>query len=140
MKAHLTRRYLFSASHRLHAETLTDEQNRLTYGKCNNPHGHGHNYTLEVTVSGQVSPETGMVCNLVNLDEAVRRTILDRFDHQNLNCLKDFAGLVPTTENLTEIIYNILQQSFHAAHLERVRIEETLMNSFEYGGGAEPRH
>jgi 6-pyruvoyltetrahydropterin/6-carboxytetrahydropterin synthase len=139
MKAHLTRRYLFSASHRLHAETLTDEQNRSTYGKCNNPHGHGHNYALEVTVSGQVSPETGMVCDLVDLDKAVRHAILDRFDHQNLNCLKDFAVLVPTTENLTEIIYNILQQSFHAAHLETVRIGETLMNSFEYAGGAEPR-
>jgi 6-pyruvoyltetrahydropterin/6-carboxytetrahydropterin synthase len=139
MKAHLTRRYLFSASHRLHADALTDEQNRTTYGKCNNPHGHGHNYALEVTVSGQVSPETGMVCNLVDLDEAVCHTVLDRFDHQNLNCLKEFAALVPTTENLTEIIYNILQQSFHAAHLERVRIEETLMNSFEYLGGAEPR-
>jgi 6-pyruvoyltetrahydropterin/6-carboxytetrahydropterin synthase len=139
MKAHLTRRYLFSASHRLHADALTDEQNRSTYGKCNNPHGHGHNYALEVTVSGQVSPETGMVCNLVDFDEAVRKTVLDRFDHQNLNCLKEFAALVPTTENLTEIIYNILQQSFRAAHLERIRIEETVMNSFEYLGGSEPR-
>jgi 6-pyruvoyltetrahydropterin/6-carboxytetrahydropterin synthase len=140
MKAHLTRRYLFSASHRLHAAALSDEQNRATYGKCNNPHGHGHNYALEVTVSGQVSPKTGMICDLGDLDEAVRHTVLDRFDHQNLNRLTDFAALVPTTENLTEIIYNILQQSFHAAHLERVRIEETLMNSFEYAGGAELLH
>ena len=71
MKAYLTRRYIFSASHRLHADELSDEQNSAVYGKCNNPHGHGHNYSLEVTVSGQVSPETGMVCNLVDLDEAV---------------------------------------------------------------------
>ncbi len=140
MKAHLTRRYLFSASHRLHAETLTDEQNRATYGKCNNPHGHGHNYSLEVTVSGQVNPETGMVCDLVDLDAAVHQTVLDRFDHQNLNRLKDFAVLVPTTENLTQIIYNILKQRFRAAHLEKIRIEETLMNSFEYAGGAEALH
>jgi 6-pyruvoyltetrahydropterin/6-carboxytetrahydropterin synthase len=140
MKAHLTRRYIFSASHRLHADELSDEQNRATYGKCNNPHGHGHNYSLEVTVSGQVSPETGMVCNLVDLDGAVRHTILDRFDHQNLNVLSDFAALVPTTENLTEIIFNILKQSFHSAHLEKVRIEETLNNSFEYAGGAELRN
>ena len=140
MKAHLSRRYIFSASHRLHADTLTDEQNRATYGKCNNPHGHGHNYSLEVTVSGQVSPDTGMVCNLVDLDEAVRHTVLDRFDHQNLNTLKEFAEVVPTTENLTEAVFNILKQSFHAAHLERVRIEETLNNSFEYAGGAELRH
>jgi 6-pyruvoyltetrahydropterin/6-carboxytetrahydropterin synthase len=140
MKAHLTRRYLFSASHRLHAAALSDEQNLVTYGKCNNPFGHGHNYALEVTVSGQVSAETGMVCDLVDLDEAVRHTILDRFDHQNLNRLKDFAALVPTTENLTEIIYKILKQNFQAAHLQKIRIEETLMNSFESAGGAEPRH
>ena len=136
MKAYLTRRYILSASHRLQADGLSDEQNRATYGKCNNPHGHGHNYSLEVTVSGPVSDETGMVCNLVDLDEAVRRTVLDRFDHQNLNTLAEFASRVPTTENLTEIIYNILQQSFHSAHLEKVRIEETLNNSFEYAGGA----
>jgi 6-pyruvoyltetrahydropterin/6-carboxytetrahydropterin synthase len=139
MKAHLSRRYVFSASHRLHADTLTDVQNRATYGKCNNPHGHGHNYSLEVTVSGQVDPETGMVCNLVDLDEAVRQSVLERFDHQNLNMLADFAALVPTTENLTESIFNILKQSFHSAHLERVRIEETLKNSFEYAGGGELR-
>ena len=140
MKAYLTRRYILSASHRLHADPLSDEQNKATYGKCNNPHGHGHNYSMEVTVSGQVSAETGMVCNLVDLDEAVRHTVLDRFDHQNLNTLEDFAALVPTTENLTEVIYNILKQSFHSAHLEKVRIEETSKNSFEYAGGAELRH
>jgi 6-pyruvoyltetrahydropterin/6-carboxytetrahydropterin synthase len=140
MKAYLTRRYVFSASHRLHADELSDEQNRATYGKCNNPNGHGHNYSLEVTVGGQVSPDTGMVCNLVDLDEAVRRTVLDRFDHQNLNTLAEFASRVPTTENLTEIIYNILKQSFHSAHLEKIRIEETLNNSFEYAGGADLPH
>src|SRR5581483_2000380 len=81
MKAHLTRRYLFSASHRLHTDALTVDQNRAVFGKCNNPHGHGHNYALEVTVSGQVNPATGMVCNMVELDDAVRREILERFDH-----------------------------------------------------------
>jgi len=140
MKAHLTRRYMFSASHRLHASALTDEQNRAVYGKCNNPHGHGHNYSLEVTVSGQVSPQTGMVCNLLDLDEVVHHAVLDRFDHQNLNTVAEFASRVPTTENLTEIIYDILKQRFHSAHLEKVRIEETLNNSFEYAGGAELRH
>jgi 6-pyruvoyltetrahydropterin/6-carboxytetrahydropterin synthase len=137
MKAYLTRRYILSASHRLHAGGLSDERNRATYGKCNNPHGHGHNYALEVTVSGQVNGETGMVCDLVDLDETVRHTVLERFDHQNLNTLSDFAALVPTTENLTEVIYNILKQSFHSAHLEKVRVEETLNNSFDYAGGAE---
>ena len=135
MKAHLTRRYMFSASHRLHANALSDAENAATYGKCNNPHGHGHNYSLEVTVSGQVSRETGMVCNLVELDEAVRRHVIHQFDHQNLNTLADFASLVPTTENLAKAIYNILNQRFRSAHLEKIRIEETLMNSFEYAGG-----
>ena len=139
MRAHLTRRYLFAAAHRLHASTLSEEQNRETYGKCNNPHGHGHNYALEVTVSGPVDEQTGMVCNLVEIDEAVQRSVLQRFDHQNLNTLTEFAELVPTTENLAETIYNILKQRFLAVHLEKVRIEETLMNSFEYAGGSEPR-
>jgi 6-pyruvoyltetrahydropterin/6-carboxytetrahydropterin synthase len=140
MKAHLTRRYMLAASHRLHAPTLSEEQNQAIYGKCNNPHGHGHNYAVEVTVSGPVSAETGMVCNLVDLDEAVQRSIVERFDHQNLNTLTEFANLVPTTENLAEVIHHKLKQSFQLAHLEKVRIEETSMNSFEYAGGQEPRH
>jgi len=134
MKAHLTRRYLFSASHRLHSKALSDEENRATYGKCNNPFGHGHNYHLEVTVSGPVDAQTGMVCNLVDLDNLVAREILDRFDHQNLNMLKEFTVSVPTTENLCRQIYDILQRRFRHAHLDRVRLEETLMNSFEYDG------
>jgi|SRR5208337_2124963 len=140
MKAHLTRRYLFSASHRLHCDELSEAENQATYGKCNNPHGHGHNYALEVTVSGQVEPKTGMICNLVDLDEAVRREVLNRFDHENLNLRSEFRSLVPTTENLSEVIFKILQQSFTAAHLEEVRIEETMMNTFEYAGGGELRH
>jgi 6-pyruvoyltetrahydropterin/6-carboxytetrahydropterin synthase len=139
MKVHLTRRYIFSASHRLHCEELSDEENRAVYGKCNNPYGHGHNYALEVTVSGQVDAATGMVCNLVDLDSTVRNQILERFDHVNLNLSGEFQNSVPTTETLSERIFDILQQNFHAAHLEKVRLEETRMNSFEYAGGAEPR-
>jgi 6-pyruvoyltetrahydropterin/6-carboxytetrahydropterin synthase len=137
MKAHLTRRYMFSASHRLHSPQLSDEENRDTYGKCNNPHGHGHNYMLEVTVSGPVDEATGMVCNLVDLDGFVQREILERFDIQNLNTLPEFANLVPTTESLSMVIYEIMQRGFRLAHLEKVRIEETMMNSFEYAGDAE---
>ena len=137
MKAYLTRRYMISASHRLQTDALSVEQNRATYGKCNNPYGHGHNYALEVTVSGQVSPDTGMVCDLADLDGAVTECVLNRFDHQNLNTLAEFVTRVPTTENLASVIYDILKRSFTAAHLERVRIEETLMNSFEYAGGRE---
>jgi 6-pyruvoyltetrahydropterin/6-carboxytetrahydropterin synthase len=139
MKVHLTRRYMFSASHRLHSEELSEFENVATYGKCNNPYGHGHNYALEVTVSGQVNPQTGMVCDLADLDDSVRREVIDRFDHANLNVRQEFANIVPTTENLSEVIFNILKQSFRAAHLEKVRLEETMMNSFEYAGGAELR-
>ena len=139
MKAYLTRRYMFSASHRLHCDGLSDAENQATYGKCNNPFGHGHNYFVEVTVSGQVDPATGMVCNLVDIDNFVHREILDRFDHANLNTLPEFREQVPTTEVLSVVIYDILKQSFRAAHLEKVRIEETMLNSFEYAGGAELR-
>jgi 6-pyruvoyltetrahydropterin/6-carboxytetrahydropterin synthase len=139
MKAYLTRRYMFSASHRLHSDEMTAEENRSTYGKCNNPYGHGHNYGLEVTVSGQVDPATGMVCNLVDLDGFVQREILERYEHQHLNTLHEFADSVPTTENLCMQIYEVLQRGFQPAHLERVRLEETMMNSFEYSGGAEPK-
>jgi 6-pyruvoyltetrahydropterin/6-carboxytetrahydropterin synthase len=134
MKAHLTRRYMFSASHRLHSNDMSAEENRATYGKCNNPYGHGHNYILEVTVSGPVNKQTGMVCNLIDLDGFVRGEVLDRFDHQNLNLLPEFAKNVPTTENLSITIYEIMKRGFHKAHLEKIRIEETMMNSFEYAG------
>jgi 6-pyruvoyltetrahydropterin/6-carboxytetrahydropterin synthase len=125
---------MFSASHRLHSEAMSEAENVATYGKCNNPYGHGHNYTLEVTVSGPVDEGTGMICNLVDLDDFVHGGILERFDHENLNQLSEFAANVPTTENLCLVIYDILQRGFQQAHLERVRFEETMMNAFEYWG------
>jgi 6-pyruvoyltetrahydropterin/6-carboxytetrahydropterin synthase len=125
---------MLSASHRLHCEEMSPEENARTYGKCNNPYGHGHNYFLEVTVSGRVDERTGMVCNLADLDGFVGREILERFDHQNLNMLPEFASAVPTTENLCIAAYEILRRGFSFAHLEKVRIEETMMNSFEYRG------
>ncbi len=134
MKAHLTRRYMFSASHRLHSEEMSAEDNRTTFGKCNNPYGHGHNYMVEVTVSGAVDGQTGMVCNLVDLDRFVHSEILERYDHQNLNLLAEFAKNVPTTENLCIAVYDIVKRGFRQAHLEKIRIEETMMNSFEYAG------
>jgi 6-pyruvoyltetrahydropterin/6-carboxytetrahydropterin synthase len=140
MKAHLTRRYRFSASHRLHSTEMSADENRVTYGKCTNPHGHGHNYALEVTVSGQVDQSTGMVCNLVDLDGLVEREVLSRYHLENLNTLQEFAQQVPTTENLSVEIFKILQRGFYHAHLEGVRLEETMMNSFEYAGTAEPKH
>src|SRR5664280_3354344 len=94
--AYLSRRYRLSASHRLHSEAYSAEQNRAVYGKCNNPHGHGHNYAVEVTVGGPVDAETGMVCDLGELDEFARAHLLERFDGMNLNTLDEFRELVPT--------------------------------------------
>ena len=136
MKAHLTRRYGFSASHRLHSDALSADENLRTYGKCNNPHGHGHNYALEVTVAGQVDPATGMVCNLVELDQFVEQNVLEAFGHEHLNVMPQFRDVVPTTENLCVEIYDILKSGFEAAAVEKVRLEETAQNSFEYAGGA----
>ncbi|OLB21675.1 MAG: 6-pyruvoyl tetrahydrobiopterin synthase [Acidobacteriales bacterium 13_2_20CM_55_8] len=139
MKAHLTRRYMFSASHRLHNDAMSEAENKATYGKCNNPYGHGHNYALEITVSGPVDESSGMVCNLTDLDAFVEREILERFHLQNLNTVPELDQTVPTTENLSASIYDILQRGFTPAHLEKVRIQETMMNSFEYAGTNEIR-
>lgn len=137
MIAHLSRRYLFSASHRLHNPEMSAEENQATYGKCNNPHGHGHNYILEVSVSGPVDQSTGMICNLVDLDQCVEREVLSRYQLENLNTLQEFAKIVPTTEHLCIEIFEILQRTFTQAHLDKVKLEETMMNSFEYAGGRE---
>lgn len=137
MKAYLSRRYRFSASHRLNTDAFDAAKNREVFGKCNNPHGHGHNYTVQVTVSGQVDPVTGMVCNLADLDAFARTNLLDRFDHTNLNTLDCFANVVSTTENLSMEIYRIFQ-NFTAARLEQVHIEETSNNSFDYLGDKVP--
>jgi 6-pyruvoyltetrahydropterin/6-carboxytetrahydropterin synthase len=133
MKAHLSRRYHFSASHRLHSDTYDAEKNRAVFGKCNNPHGHGHNYAVQVTVSGQIDPVTGMVCNLADLDGFARKNLVERFDHMNLNMLDCFENSVTTTENLTIEIYRIFK-GFTAAHVEQIHVEETSNNSFDYAG------
>jgi len=132
----LTKRYRFAASHRLHNPAFSEDENWRVYGKCNNPYGHGHNYTVEVSVSGPVDPGTGMVALLGELDGFVEREVLEVFDHRNLNEeVPAFRGRVPTTENLCIEIYNRLR-AFPSAHVERIRIEETGLNSFEYAGGA----
>ena len=131
MKAYFGRRYMLSASHRLHADTLTPEENQAAYGKCNNPHGHGHNYVVEVLVGGPVDRETGMVVNLAVLDEVVRNRVTDRFDHTNLNLDPLFANRVPTTENLCRAVFGLLKGALPAGELEYVRIEETENNFFQ---------
>jgi 6-pyruvoyltetrahydropterin/6-carboxytetrahydropterin synthase len=133
MKAYLGRRYHFAASHRLHADAYDEARNREVYGKCNNPHGHGHNYTVEVVVAGEVDAKTGMACDLAELDAFANKNVVQVFDHMNLNTLTNFTHRVPTTENLCIEVYNIFK-GFRGAKLERVRVEETSNNSFEYAG------
>lgn len=128
------RRYTFSAAHRLHTDQLSAEENRRAYGKCNNPHGHGHNYTVEVQCAGEVDAETGMVINLTTLDEIMLRTIINRFDHTNLNLDRLFEKAVPTTENLTIAVFELLEPEIEKAgcRLAKLRVEETENNFFEY--------
>ena len=131
MTAYFGRRYTFSASHRLHADALSAEQNHAAYGKCNNPHGHGHNYVIEVLTRGPVEQETGMVINLGELDEAVRTSVLERFEHTNLNLDPLFVNRVATTENLCKAVFALLKGALPSGRLESVRVEETENNFFQ---------
>ncbi len=131
----LSRRYNFSASHRLHADAYDEERNRAVFGKCNNPHGHGHNYIVQITLCGRVDPVTGMVCNLGDLDAFAKVNLLERFDLTNLNTLECFTSTVSTTENLALEIHRVFQ-SFPHATLHHVHVEETPNNSFDYLGEA----
>lgn len=132
--AYFGRRYRLSASHRLHTDVLTAEENRRAYGKCNNPYGHGHNYVIEVLVGGKVDPETGMVVNLSALDQVVQTSVLDRFDHANLNLDPLFMNRVPTTENLTRAVFDVLKRALPTQTLQSVRVEETENNFFQCQG------
>jgi 6-pyruvoyltetrahydropterin/6-carboxytetrahydropterin synthase len=134
LKIELGRRYRFSASHRLHSAHLSEEENYRVFGKCNNPYGHGHNYVIEVNMSGEVDPATGMIANLADLDAFVERKVLGEFDHKSLNeDVPAFRDRVPTTENLCIEIFQRLK-TFPHAKLERIRVQETGNNSFEYAG------
>ena len=132
--AYFGRRYTLSASHRLHSDALSDEANRATYGKCNNPFGHGHNYVVEVLIGGPVDLNTGMVVNMATLDEVVQTSVLERFDHTNLNHDPLFVNQVPTTENLCRAVYKQLKDSLPTGELEYVRVEETENNFFQFNG------
>jgi 6-pyruvoyltetrahydropterin/6-carboxytetrahydropterin synthase len=127
----LTRTYEFAASHRLHCPDLSDAMNYEMFGKCNNPAGHGHNYVLEVTVSGQFDPQTGMMCDLTELDRIVHEEVVDRYDHKNLNeDLPEFKGRVTTSEIVTQEIWNRLERAL-PVKLVRVRLGETARSFFE---------
>jgi 6-pyruvoyltetrahydropterin/6-carboxytetrahydropterin synthase len=132
--AYFGRRYMLSASHRLHSDALSAESNRQIYGKCNNPHGHGHNYVVEVLVGGPVAADTGMVINMATLDEVMKTSVLERFDHTNLNFDPLFVNQVPTTENLCRAVFKVLKDALPSDRLEYVRVEETENNFFQFHG------
>ena len=139
MTASVTRIYRFSASHRLHTDALSDAENARIFGKCNNPFGHGHNYELEVTVHGPIDPQTGLVLPPGDLDRYVEDRVLRRFSDRNINKeVAPFATVVPTTENLTTVIADLLCAEWPFASgsspvtLRRVHVQETPRNGFEF--------
>ena len=132
----ITRVYRFAASHRLHSSQLSSELNWKLYGKCNNPYGHGHNYALHVSVSGNIDEATGRIIDLGALDRYVHERVIGAFDHKDMNAdVEDFKATVPTTENLAAVIVERLRgewpRSFGNTRLERILIEETPRNTFE---------
>jgi 6-pyruvoyltetrahydropterin/6-carboxytetrahydropterin synthase len=123
---YLTRRAEFAASHYYHNPDLSPEENRRIFGKCNNPNGHGHNYTLEVTVKGEIDPRSGFVVDLKQLKEIMNSEVLDAMDHRFLNKeVQEFSKLIPTTENLAIAIWQRLVSKLKVAQLHRVRVHES---------------
>ncbi|MEX0820662.1 MAG: 6-carboxytetrahydropterin synthase [Rhodothermales bacterium] len=132
---YVTRKARFNAAHRLHNPEKSDEWNRETFGKCNNPNWHGHNYTLEVTVAGEPSGETGFVIDLAALKRILQEKVIDKCDHANLNLDVGFMeGIMPSTENFAVAIWNELEDALPSGRLHKVRLVETHNNSAEYYG------
>ena len=143
----LTRSYAFCASHRLHSKELSEERNAELFGKCNNPFGHGHNYSLSVTVAGVVDPRTGLLVDVANLDRLVETHLLPLVAHRNLNLdVPQFADLVPTTENVALVLAAILEGLWDSwfreddLRLSKIQVQETDRNGFEVGMGVGGRH
>jgi len=134
-KVYLTRRETFAAAHRLFKAGLSDEENFKMFGKCSNPNWHGHNYTLEVTVIGEVDSETGFVMDIKKLKELMQEYVISKVDHKNLNIDADFMkGIIPTSENITIAIWNQLADKISGGKLFSVKLYETENNYFEYKG------
>jgi 6-pyruvoyltetrahydropterin/6-carboxytetrahydropterin synthase len=122
----ITRRIEFSASHIYNNPAWSADENRLVFGKCNNPHGHGHNYTLEVTVAGEPDPVTGMVLDLKELKDILEREVMQRMDHRHLNYeVPELAGKIPTCENIARVIWELLDPKIKLGKLQRVRLYES---------------
>lgn len=133
MKTAVYRRATFNAAHRLHNPAWDAERNKAVFGLCNNPNYHGHNYTLVVKVTGEVDPDTGYVINLKTLSDIIKRQIVSRFDHRNLNMdIPEFSALNPTAENIAMVIYNILKGELPPDLELQIRLFETENNFVEY--------
>ena len=131
----VTRRLTFNAAHRVHNPSLSDAENNALFGKCNNPNWHGHNYVLEVSVSGEVSEKTGYVMDLGILKRIVNEQVVDKMDHRNLNVEVDFMrGVIPTTENIIVACWRVIAPSIAPAKLTRLKLWETENNYVEYEG------
>ena len=130
----ITRTYMFCAAHRLHTDQLPDDVNQQVFGKCNNLNGHGHNYTVQVTVSGNLDPRTGTITDVEKLDQLVHDRVVLRFDHQHLNFDPAFHNLTTTGENLARLIWEILVEHLPTGSLEKIGVIETRDNFFEYVG------
>lgn len=132
---YITRRETFAAAHRLYKDGLSDDENLKLFGKCSNPNWHGHNYTLEVVVAGEVNPATGFVMDLKELKEIIKTHVISKVDHKNLNIDTDFMkGLNPTSENIVIAIWDELKDKIPAGKLYAVKLYETENNYFEYRG------
>ena len=138
-QATITRRYRFCAAHRLHTDQLSAEENWATFGKCNNPNGHGHNYVVFVSVKGDIDPVTHQVLDVSRLDAVVERIVVRRFDHQDLNLDPEFATQTTTGENLVLLIWDLLVDKLPAGRLVKVGVIETRDNYFEYSGSVESK-
>jgi 6-pyruvoyltetrahydropterin/6-carboxytetrahydropterin synthase len=134
----ITRIYRFCAAHRLHTDQLPDDVNQKIFGKCNNTNGHGHNYTVQVTVQGELDVNTGRITDVKQLDQVVQETVVDRFDHQHLNFDPAFQNLTTTGENLASVIWVLLVDRIPSGHLEKIGVIETRDNFFEYVGDPKP--
>ena len=134
----ITRSYKFCAAHRLHTDQLPPDVNQKIFGKCNNANGHGHNYTVHVTVQGELNPETGLITDVDLLDRRVKELIVDRFDHQHLNCDPAFEQVVTTGENLAKLVWEILIDQIPSGRLAKIGVVETRDNFFEYIGNPQP--
>jgi 6-pyruvoyltetrahydropterin/6-carboxytetrahydropterin synthase len=122
----ITRKIEFSAAHLYHNPKFSDDENRRIFGKCNNPHGHGHNYVLEVTIAGEPDPTTGMVLDLKELKEILQREIVERMDHRFLNYeVPELANQIPTCENIARVIWGLLEPKITHGRLDRVRLYES---------------